>query len=106
MHATQEQRLLRIKNYATAYEVILTNGTQRYLVVYCRKTIAGIFDSLRAKACKRHLRIGEIVAPNGFHVQAGAIDTTEANLPAWTVKFSGQTQRECILGGELPFIFD
>jgi hypothetical protein len=95
---TTEEKLARLKNRCTRHEVVLTNGTDtKFLVLYTaqhsnRGLIAAIrqrYDAILAKTC------GELpYAVKPDQKFAGN---------EWRCFFSGRTQREAILAGELEF---
>ena len=98
MTKEQERKLIRIKHYATRYELILANRGDSYLVVYSSSRSRGVvFDSV-------HKWAQQIIAITGEDemkmVKGGA------TLGDWKVRWSGRTQREAILEGELPFVGD
>ena len=97
--ADQTRRLEEIKNLYTRYEVVLARQTgEKVLVGYTgRKSRKGLLNALR-----RHpdavieLVGGENVATftkEGLSFSSG-----------WTAKFSGRTERDAILQGEIEHI--
>lgn len=103
MSAIQE-KLARIKNRTTKYELVATNKTtgQKVLVGYTQKGRPGLLNMLRKNA-------EEAVA-----LLAGGVDRIDfakkasdgATMGDWLINFSGRTQREAIIGGELVFFVD
>ena len=95
MTDTQIRKLSRIKNYRTRYELTISNGEVTYLVCYAeRNNRRGMIEILQ----KRYDRIAKLT---GSDV---AIDGTEGESGNWRIKWSGRTQRECILSGEHDFL--
>jgi hypothetical protein len=96
--AEQERKLLKLKNCHTRYELVLTNGTQRYRVCYSaqhsrRGIIAGTRENYDA--------VIEITGGAAPFV-AEPSDVFHGN--EWRVLFSGRTQRACILDDELVWV--
>jgi hypothetical protein len=97
----QIRRLESIKNYHTQYEVLLIGPDgQNILIGYTsRHTRKGLLDLLR-----RH--------PDAvINLVGGDAKTTYGRKmlsfsSGWTAKFSGRTERDAILYGEMPFIGD
>lgn len=91
-------RLNAIKNRSTRYEVILTNGTLKYRAGYTgRHSQAGVrsiatknFDDIKRLAGTPD--IWWIKPKPGFHEGE------------WWIGFSGRTERESILEGELVWV--
>jgi hypothetical protein len=92
-----ERKLARLKNYRTRYEVVFTNGTEKFLLLYT----AMHSDRGLLAACRQRydalLHITGGVAPYAAK-SAGQFTGAE-----WRALFSGRTQREAIIDGELPF---
>jgi hypothetical protein len=95
MTPEQLRKLARIKNYRTRYEVIMSSGVDRRLVVY----MSG--RSFRQLLCAIQDRIENIKAVAGADVWVNSRKFTAGD---WAIEFSGRTQREAILAGEYPFI--
>ena len=96
---TQSEKLERIALYRTAYELIATDGTQRVLVCYCEsKSRQTIFKVAR----KHGEKLVKLCSSETIHFAKRSSDG--ATIGAWTIRFSGRTQREAIMEGELPFI--
>lgn len=99
---TLTEKLAKIQRYATRYEVVAVNGDRQILIGYTpRKSFRGMFDM----ACKN----GPDVA------KALGLDCSQSNKRSgltldfrngWVLKFSGRTQREAYIAGELPFVCD
>jgi len=98
MTPEQERKLARLKNYRSAYELILTNGTVRYLVCYTsRKSKIGAYRAAQK-------RFDSLMKATGGISPWVAKPTEVFHGDEWRIYFSGRTQREAILAGELPFI--
>jgi hypothetical protein len=102
MTTNQTIKLEAIKNRATRYEVVLTNGTDVRLVGYtARKGRPGLMSLIRAHG-------PAILAVTNLSQSAIFKFTTtrEASLGenGWIVKFTGRTQRDAILAGEVESI--
>jgi hypothetical protein len=94
---TIDEKLAQLKNYRTRYEVILTNGTETFLVQY---TSAHSQVGLRRTYSARRAAIHQITKDFiPFQAKTGEV----FHGKEWRMLFSGRTQREAILTGELPF---
>jgi hypothetical protein len=95
-----EAKLERLKNYHTRYEVIMERGTERVLVVYMHNQS---YRRLREAVVEK---INPIQTFAGASVYEEAMGRGKRSLAAgdWRIRFSGRTQREAILQGELPFV--
>lgn len=92
---TIEQRLRRIHNRRTLYEIIIEKGEERYLVQYASKSRNAILRGLR-----RH---GEAIAARfGDTVTFARRSADGAYVGDWHVRYSGRTEREAIIAGEYP----
>ena len=95
----QIAKLARIKNYHSRYEIVLTDGTQKFLVLYTsRRSKRGLY----AAANQRREALASITGEDGYWVVNGKT-SPQMGDGDWRIFFSGRTQRECILDGELPF---
>lgn len=98
---TTQEKLARLKNYQTRYECVMTNGNQTYLLAYSSGRSR---DNMLKIVRSRGERIVEITHSEsitfGTKVADGAV------CGDWKIKFTGRTQRDCILEGEHPFIAD
>lgn len=95
----QIQKLTRIQRYATRYELAMIKGNERILIRYTAK-------KTRRSILKECYEFGEkIVAITGVdEIKFADTKTVGATSGEWEFKFTGRTQREAIIGGELPFI--
>ena len=104
MDAILEKRLARLKNYRTRYELVIDGPKGKFLVFYIsRRNRAGLLIGLRERAGDGSL--GIIVDPN-LPLHFGKLARDGATLGEYRVYFSGRTQREAYLGGELVFLPD
>jgi len=99
---TNEQiiKLARLKNYSTRYELVAygPNG-EKILVCYTpRKSLRGVIDAIRSRweECER------MAGTDQCYTQKRAEDGCK--MGAWVIRFSGRTQREAIIDGELRYI--
>ncbi len=98
---TKEEKLESLRNRSTKYELVASGPDgQIVLAGYCSHGKNNILSMLR--------RNGEQWADR---ISADAMvtlakDGRSAQLGPWKVYFSGRTQRESIILGELPFFVD
>jgi len=104
MNELQAKKLERIKHYATRYELVATNKVsgQKLLVGYCAKGRNGLFKMVAKNGEDAVKYFGNGV--DNIHFAKKAADG--ATMGDWVIKFSGRTQREAILGGELEWFAD
>lgn len=92
----QLRKLEALRLHSTRYELILTNGTLKYRVGYtARHSQVGAHNL--ANRCFDEINA---ITPRAFMGKQGDI-ATDAK---WLVLFSGRTQREAIMEGELVWI--
>ena len=95
---TTEDKLARLKNRNTRYEIVLTNGTDtKFLVLY---TAQHSQSGLRAAVRQRY---DAILVLTGGEAPFAAKRSDVSNGNEWRCFFSGRTQREASIAGELPF---
>jgi hypothetical protein len=95
---TTEDKLARLKNRNTRYEIVLTNGTDtKFLVLY---TAQHSQSGLRAAVRQRY---DAILVLTGGEAPFAAKRSDVFNGNEWRCFFSGRTQREAIIEGEHPF---
>lgn len=103
-YAAAMERLGRLKNRGTAYELALVNGETRYLFAYMdRRTRRAVYDITvkRLPHLQRILGAEEPIItftprqPDGV----GKV----ASIDAWELVWTGRTQREAIFS-PLPFV--
>jgi len=104
MNASLEQRLARISRYRTAYEIHAEHADGRkYLIAYTpRKGRRGILHALESRLADGSLDrvIGSRDLTWGERASDGC------GLGEWAIEFTGRTQREAYIGGELTFLAD
>ena len=101
--ATTIERLERLRNYGTLYEIELAgpDGQRFSLGCACKSRIALIQRvQARGRAIVNRLGLPEDVR---FVVSGGRFPTVTID-GKYVVRFSGRTQRDAICGGELPAI--
>lgn len=99
MTAEQEQRMKRLKYYGSWYEIVLTNGADSYLVSYSSRYYPGALrDALRNN-------LEDVLRITGGQPPAIVYDGGPCSIgQEWRILFSGRTERQCILGKELPSV--
>lgn len=104
MDATLLKRLGWLRHHATRYELAAVHPDGRkILIAYTRqKSRNGIWN-----AVTEDHRMQKIIA------LVGAADceflkpaTAGLQMSEWTIKFTGRTQRDALLSGELAFVLD
>lgn len=93
---TQEQmtKLEAIKNRTTRYELVISRGAERFRLCYtARKNRRGMIDWI--------FRNGKELAAFSGSQEVRFGQGATAQLGDWHISFSGRTQREAILSGEL-----
>lgn len=93
---TQEQKLARLHNRPTGYEVAAIKGETRILVAYCQRHS---FSGLRNAVYNRAEKVVALTGKTEFQSRKG-----DMLLGDWTIRFTGRTQRDAILEGELPYV--
>jgi hypothetical protein len=103
MDARTAERLERLRNRATLYELAMTRGEECILVAYSRlKGRRDIFNLVTADH-----RVGPIMARTGAdHIEFARRTADGATMGEWAIRFTGRTEREAIIAGELPYIGD
>ena len=99
MTATLEARLERLKNYRTRYELVAEHPDgRRVLVRYTsRDNRRGLYGAL-TQDCE-----GICAFFGTDAITFGKRSADGATMGEWRLRFTGRTQREAILAGELPF---
>ena len=100
---SQISKLDRLKHYATRYEIEICQGAKpRLLVCYTpRKSLAGLINAAQdrwkhicaAIGATEEAKAHRIKKAMAYQFENGAI-----------IRFSGRTQRDAIMSGELEFI--
>jgi len=99
--ATQTRQLKRIQLYRTAYELVITDGTDTYLVRYSSaRSRRALLDNCRFSG----QQLVNLTGREEIDYQKRAADG--ATMGDWRIYWSGRTQREAIIEGEHPFIHD
>lgn len=103
MNATLEKKLAGLKHYVTRYELVAENGASRVLIGYSsRKSRHGIVSMLRQRLTDKTFY--RLFTTNEMHVRRVA--SHGVDIGDYLVRFTGRTEREAMIGGELPFIGD
>jgi hypothetical protein len=99
--AALQERLDRLKNRRTLYELAAVLADRKVLVAYCgRRGRSGLWH-----ACvKRGPELAALCGTDRLTFATRAGDG--ATMGDWTIRFTGRTQRECYIEGELPFVCD
>ena len=98
--ATTLERLDRIRNHSTLYELAVSRGESAYLVQYTRKSRSALLHSCRKFG-------GQLVKLTGAESLVFAKRAADgATLEDWRIRYTGRTEHDAIVGGELPFIRD
>ena len=97
---TLSERLTRLKNYRTRYELAVSNFIgQSYLLAYCgSKRRQTVLEVVR----KHGLRLTRLTGQEEITFAKRAADG--AMLGDWKVSWTGRTQREAICNNELIWI--
>lgn len=103
MNATLERKLARLKNYHTRYELVATSRDRKVLIGYTTRTNRRGIDALVCEENRVHA-IVKLTGTETIHFAKRAADG--ATMGDWTIRFSGRTQRECYIEGELAYVCD
>lgn len=97
-------KLARLHNRPTAYELVATSGDRSVLVAYSQSQgRSALLKCLRHREQAVVSLFNEGADPN---VTFGKKASDGATVGAWTIRFSGRTQRDAIINGELPYVED
>jgi hypothetical protein len=101
MTMTAAERLAKLTNRATLYELTISNGERTYLICYSgRKSRSAIWDCVTRKG-----RVERIIALTGTEQITFARKASNgATMGGWAIRFSGRTEREAIGAGELASV--
>jgi hypothetical protein len=102
MEVSLTEKLERLRNYSTRYELAISHADgRRYLVAYSpRNNRRGLFDAVRGRGAA-------IVALTGADDMVfGNRAADGATVGAWTIRFTQRTQREAYIEGELSYVGD
>lgn len=102
MTDTITKQLERLKNRCTAYELAMTHPDGRsFLIRYTnRRTRSGLYNCCYQAA----VAIDKVAGTDFFTPAKRAADG--GTIGEWTIAFTGRTQRDAIINGELVFIED
>lgn len=106
MQTATQDKLDRIKNYHTRYEVIVVDTTGEFrsiLVGYTsRKSLPGLL-ALAQKQGAALIRVLAISEHDRFHRGGQSLGVPSLCVGRWLIQFSGRTQRQAYIEGERPF---
>lgn len=98
MTENQNAKLEAIKNRATRYELVIERGAERLRLCYTgRKNRNGIIDAIRRNGAE----LVDLTGAESFKLGSGNCAGPSVLLGDWRICFSGRTQREAIIAGEL-----
>jgi hypothetical protein len=101
MDAVLSAKLSRLQNRHTRYEIAATHPDGRKLLIAysARKNRQGLIAAVHAYgvAIVRNLKL-----PEDVRMYPGKRACDPITIGEWSFAFSGRTQRDCILSGELP----
>lgn len=100
---TPSEKLARLHNRATLYELTMSHGDEHILIAYASNK----GRTMLWKCVTSEERVHQIIARTGteeitFAKRAG----DGATMGEWSIRFTGRTQRDAIGEGELPYIGD
>jgi hypothetical protein len=96
MTTSQTEKLESLRNFGTRYELVLERGAERFRLCYTgRKNRRGMIDAIFRLGAE----LGAFTGQKEVRFGKGAT----AQLGDWAVRFSGRTQREAIIAGELAW---
>ena len=99
--ATVQERLGKLTNRQTLWELVATNGAEVYLVRYTnRRSRSSLFESARHSG----QQLARLTGSDRLTFYARSGDG--AYMGAWAIKWSGRTQRDAIREGEHAYIGD
>ncbi|MCM8809901.1 MAG: hypothetical protein NC934_07030 [Candidatus Omnitrophica bacterium] len=109
MALTPEQlkKLESLRHYSTRYELILqTPSGKKYLVVYTpKRNYKGILDAIHENGSEKGKKILKILnLPENTTIKKDEKYKGFIFPDGSRMYFSGRTQKDAILSGELPFI--
>jgi hypothetical protein len=96
----KRERLARLSNRRTRYELAAQGADgRRVLIAYCaRRTRGGLLDACRGRAA-------QVVALTGSpEIVFGRRAADGATAGAWSIVWTGRTERDAITEGELEFV--
>ena len=92
-------RLARLYNRATCYELAAINVERRVLIAYCgRRSRSGLLAACRNRGAL-------VIALTGSeNIEFGKRASDGATMGPWQIRFTGRTERDAIMEGELEYI--
>lgn len=99
---TITEKLARIQNRSTLYELVAVKGDRRVLVCYCGKSVSKQWRAVTRRGAELVSLCG--VPPTQLMVYN--ISGKYFEFGEWRITLSGRTQREAIIAGEHLFICD
>jgi len=101
MTAEQTAQLERLtaQRLATRYELAAINGEKRILVAYCSRNNRSGLRAACSKCAQALVALTgtDMIYPNGKSADG-------CKMADWIIRFTGRTQREAIMQGELPYV--
>lgn len=96
-----QKKLERLANRSTAYELAAIHPDgRRVLIAYSRKGRRGIFSAVR----NRGEAVAALCQSQEFAFAKRAADG--ATCGEWSIRFTGRTQRDAYVEGELTYVGD
>lgn len=105
MNATMTERLERLRNCSSAYEVVATHPDGRSVLVcyLCTLSKRGLFEAIRSRGPRLIASLG--LPDDVSAILGGVAKRPTAIVGAWSIRLSGRTQRDAIVSGaELPYL--
>lgn len=100
------QRLERLRNRQTLYEVLASDGQTHLLIVYCGRSKTRFFRALAERDSVRGKKLAELAGTEQLKFPEKPDSSLIGTLGKWTIRFSGRTQREAISQGEHRYLED
>lgn len=101
---TTTEKLNRLHNGPTRYELVAEKGDERILIAYSMRT--GRRALLTAAQKHGHALLAMMKLDDNTKFEFLKPAAKGAKVGDWTIRFSGRTQRDAISNGELPWIVD
>ena len=103
---TQDQirRLESLRNRSTCYELAAIRGEERVLIAYCLQHSRD--GALRACRNRGQQIIDALKISGTDMLVAGKKASDGFAIGEWQVRFTGRTERDAIISGELPYVGD
>ena len=93
-------KVAHLQNAPTRYEVVLEHAGKQWLVGYTsRRSRPGLLATMR-KEGRDILAITEMPEDAEVRAEYGALVFSQGSV----IKFSGRTQRDAVIAGELPWV--